>query len=520
MTTRLLQSARKISVLTLVSRVLGLVRDMACSFAFGAGGVFSAFTVAFQIPNLFRRLFGEGALSAASIPVMTSVLAQQGPEAASALARRIVGLLLLVLIAACAAGELVVLGIYLLTDTKPESVLVLQLTAVTLPYLILVCTVAILGGMQNVFGRFGVPALMPVVLNLFMIAGALSAPIWFGPNDAGGVFLLALSVVGAGATQLLIQWRATRRCGLSLRPLLDLRDPAIRRIAITMLPMVAGLGAIQINTLADALIAWWFVAEEVTASAGAERVGPGVLYYAQRLYQFPLGVFALALATVIFPALSRHAAEGDMPGLGQTLTRGIRVATFEAMPCLLGLILVREPLVQVLFNRGEFAEWPEAGDRVAYALAFYALGIWAYAINHLVVRAFYAVHDVRTPLRIAVVMVVVNVALNLVLVQTVLKEAGLALATSICATVQVILQVWVFRRKVGHVNWRSLVPGTAKVFLASGAMAAAVYGVDLLSAGNLGSFARLGALVATGGVAYVAAAWLLRCEELRELLRR
>ncbi len=512
------RSARLISVLTLLSRILGLVRDMACSYAFGVRGVWSAFSVAFLIPNLFRRLFGEGALSAASIPVLTTHLTREGPAAVDARAGRLVGALLLFLLILCLIAEAVVLGLYLFFGDNDTSALTLTLTAITLPYMILVCAAALLGGVENVFGRFAVPAALPIVLNLFMIASALGGKSLLPGGMRAEIHLLAFAVVAAGVAQLAWQWWAARRCGLRLRPALDLRDPGLRRVAYTMIPMTAGLGAIQLNTLTDSLIAMWFVTE--TFGDQHEPVGPAILYYAQRLYQFPLGVFATALATAIFPTLSRHVAEGNLPALGRTLARGLRVTTFEALPCLMGLILVREPLIRVLFGRGQFAEWPEAADRVGFALLMYALGIWAYAANQLIVRAFYALHDAKTPLKVSLLSVLLNLALNLILVQTPLREAGLALSSSICATLQVVALFALFNRRVAHVNWREVMGGIARIALATAAMAAAVILVDRLWAASQGSAVRLATLVAAGMLSFLAAAYTLRCQEIRELIRR
>jgi len=516
----LLQSARTISVLTLASRVLGLLRDVVCGYVFGVSGVWSAFTIAFQVPNLFRRLFGEGALSAASIPVLTETLTRQGRGAVDVLAGRLVGLLLAVLVGVCLAGEVVVAGLYWWYRCDGDSAFTLALTALMLPYLILICAVAVLGGVQNVFGRFALPAAMSIVLNVFMIAAALTAR-WLVPeNLRAGVVLLAAVVMVAGIAQVTCQWIGTRRCGLRLRPGLNVSDPAIRRIAVTMLPMIAGLGAVQINALLDALIAWWFVFEPIGPAGRPERVGPAILYFAQRLYQFPLGVFAIALATAIFPALARHAAQKDLPGLSHTLSRGIRIATFEALPCLVGLILIREPLVTTLFKRGQFAEWPEATDRVALTLCMYALGIWAYAINQLIVRAFYAVGDARTPVKISVANVALNLVLNLVLVQTLLRESGLALATSICAVIQVkVLVIW-FHRRVGGLPWLEITTSVARSVAAAAVMGAVVLALDRYAVRDLVPLTRLFLLVGVGALSYVACAWLFKCGELREMLRR
>jgi len=520
MSASMIRSARLISVLTLASRVLGLVRDMACGYAFGVRGVMSAFTVAFQVPNLFRRLFGEGALSAATIPVLTETLTRDGKEAADRLAGRVIAILVVVLVCVCLVTEGVVAGLYWSWGSDANGTLVLALTAMMLPYLILICTTAILGGIQNVFGRFAAPAAMPILLNIFMIAAALGGR-WAMPGQLQrGVVLLAAAVMMAGSVQVALQWAMTRRCGLRLRLQWDTRDPAFRQIGLTLLPMIVGLGVVQINVLADSLIAYVFVKEQVPGAMEAERVGTAILYYAQRLYQFPLGVFSVALATAIFPALSRHAAEDDAVGLGRTLSKGIRVATFEGLPCLVGLILIREPLVEVLLKRGEFAKWGAATDRVAFAVYMYALGIWASALNHLVVRAFYSLKDATTPLRVSVVMVFLNLGLNLWLVQTPLKEAGLALATSICAALQAIWLLAKFDRRMGHFEWRSIIVSVAKTVVAVAMMGFCVFAANRYLPEGTSNLVRLVLMVAVGVVAYVVVAFVLRCEELRETVRK
>jgi putative peptidoglycan lipid II flippase len=529
----MLRSARLISFLTLISRVLGLARDIALANTFGLGSVASAFGTAFQVPNLFRRLFGEGALSAASIPVLTEKLAREGEPAADQLAGRILSLLVLLLAGLTIVGELVIAGLYLLYGEQRDNAVVLTLTALMLPYMIFICTAALLGGVQNVFGRFASAAAAPIILNLFMIAALLAAPRMY-PAGASGeattdgrlwlmsrqAALVALAVVVSGVFQMAWQWAAARRIGLRLPLSLSTRDAAVRRIGITMLPMVAGLAAVQINTLLDTLIAWWFVPREVVRSAvGPERVGPDILAYAQRLYQFPLGVFATALATAIFPALSRHAAENDLPGLGRTLSRGLRIASFEGIPSLVGLILIREPLVRLLFGHGEFGRWPEAVDRVSTALFMYALGIWAFGVNQIVVRAFYSIGDARTPLWISVRNVGLNLVLNLVLVQTALREAGLALATSICAVLQVVLLLRRFSAQTGHFDWASIRVSVARTLAATAIMAVSVLLTDRML-GHAPAVLQVGVLVGVGAAAFAVAAWALRAEEMREMLRR
>jgi putative peptidoglycan lipid II flippase len=348
------------------------------------------------------------------------------------------------------------------------------------------------------------------------------------PDLRRHIVLLAAAVVVSGILQMAWQWAAARRCGLRLPLRLDTTDPSIRRIGIIMLPMIAGMATVQLNTLADTLIAYWFV---------PGRVGPGILAYAQRLYQFPLGIFAIALATAIFPAMSRFAAQQDLEGLRATLSRGLRVASFEGIPCLVGLILVREPLIQTLFNRGEFARDPQAVERVGLAVLMYALGIWAFGLNQLLVRAFYALGNARAPLRVSLINMVLNLALNLVLVRTVLMEAGLALATSICACLQVVVLLILFNGEVKSQKEKEKKKHAAETFpsplfplslsiartlVAAAVMGALVHGVDMWLNHLIhpAPAIRLAILVLVGAASYVGAAWLLRSEELRELISR
>jgi putative peptidoglycan lipid II flippase len=528
----MLRSARLIGALTLVSRILGLVRDISISSAFGVGSVSSAFWTAFQIPNLFRRLFGEGALSAASIPVLTETLANEGHDSADRLAGRIMGLLMALLAGICIVGEFVVLALYWRYRADNDSATVLTLTGLMLPYLIFICGAALLGGVQNVFNRFASAASAPIILNVFMIAATVGGRWYYvGRHGAGGrtllpselypiAVLLSAAVVVSGIFQLAWQWAATRRCGLRLPLSVETRDPAVRKIAITMLPMVIGLATVQVNTLADSLIAWWCVPEVAAhGSSVYEKVGPAVLSLAQRLYQFPLGVFATALATAIFPALSRSAANKDMPGLARTLSRGIRVASFEGIPCLVGLIAVREPLIRTFFAHGEFLKWPQAVDRVSLALFMYALGIWAFGVNQVIVRAFYALQDAKTPLWISVRNVFLNLVLMLILVRTPLQEAGLALATSACAIWQVIQLLWKFDRRYVRLEWAETGVSVLRTIGATILMGVAVYVVGWATS-DLRPFMHLMIMVAVGAGTYLAAAWVLRCEEMREMLRR
>ena len=514
MSVSVLKSARIISLLTLVSRILGLGRDMLFAYVFGAGWVMSAFTVGFQVPNLFRRLFGEGALSASSIPVLTDQLHRGGREAVDKLSGKVMGLLLVVLIALAIVGELVVLALFPLVEHSNRNVLTLSLTAVMLPYMIFICASAILGGIQNIFGQFAVPAANPIMLNVFEIIAMLVTVRLFTKEDlVPQAYILGVVVLFTGVFQLTWQWTALRRTGLRLPLAIDTRDEHVRTIARTMIPMTIGLSAIQINAFLDSLIAYTFVTSHVG--------GPAVLGYAQRLYQFPLGVFAIALATAIFPAMTRHAAENDLSSLSKTLVRGLRVVMFEGLPCTVGLILIREPLVQLLFERGKFSSVDTI--RVANTLIAFAAGIWAFGANQIAVRAFYAVKDPMTPLRIAGGMVVANLAMNLILVFP-LEEPGIGLATTICAVIQDGLLLWFLSKRLPHIDWREILGSTTRSALATGIMAVGVLSANwLLSSWSVyahSSLVKVMCLTLAGLVTFLAGARAARCPELGEVLHR
>lgn len=519
MAASVLRSARVISMLTIVSRIAGLVRDMAFSYRFGTGSEMSAFSLAFQIPNLFRRLFGEGALSAAAIPVLTQTLHRDSQEEMNVVVGRLVGLLLAVLTALCVIAEIVIAVLYLIYQSRTDTALALELSSVLMPFMIFICAGALLGGIENVYGRFALPAFMPTVINLVQIAAALGAPYLLPDNTHGQLVFQCVSVLVGGALTLWLQWWGVRRCGVNFKLSLDWRHSAIRRIGKTMLPMVIGLGAVQVNIFMDSMIAWWFVYDPPVAGLKSERPGTAILYFAAHLYQFPLGVFLVALATAIFPTLSKHAANRDMPALRDTLARGIRVALFIAIPCMVGLILVREPMVRVLLERGEFKRIPNAADRVALALTMFVSALWAYGLTHLVTRAFYSLQDATTPLKVSAGSVVLNLILNLILVQTPLREAGLALSTAISATVSLVIMVIILRKRIGRMDWARTIPSAFRTMIASAVMAVVVLAVDHYL-GNARDLVRLVVMIVAGAAGFVAAVLVLRCEEFHDILHR
>jgi len=503
---KFLGAAGLMAGLTFLSRLLGLVRETLLSYYFGTSEILSAFRIAFQAPNLARRLFGEGALSSAMVPVLTRTLRNRGEYESRKLvggtltASFVVLMLLLLLV------ELAI-GVWRLIHDDPA----LRLTALMMPYMVLICIAAVASGVLNVRDHFAVPAAAPTILNVAMIAALVL-------GGAAGLSELALmdwtcvSVLLAGLAQVLATGVALHLMGFFPVWNRAWSDPQLRSIASLMAPMAIGLSAVQINTLLDSLIAYVFVVNE-----NGERVGTAVLGFAQFLYQLPLGVFGISLATALFPLLSRKAAEGDRAGMVEVIERGVRMGQFIALPSAIGLIFIATPLVATLYEHGGKFN-AESTRRVASALAYYSLGIPAYFFQHVLIRTYYALHDSRTPATIAVYMVVFNLCLNMLLV-FVMEEQGLALSTSISATLQTCWLAAGLRPKLPELSWRRLRGPLIRLLLTAACMAVALYLVSALSL-HWHKAIRLVTLLVAGVGAYFGAAWLLRVEELRSTFHR
>jgi len=523
--------ALTVSGLTMVSRVTGLVRDAALAATMGLGAVADAFFLAFLIPNLFRRLFGEGALTAALVPIYTE-LRESDPKAARQLASAILILLAVTLGVVTLASEAVLAGLLTLGWSE-DTTLAIRLTMVMLPYMPLVCAVAVVGGVLQVHDRFAVPAVAPVLLNGCIIAAA--AAVGFGGGTArAAAWWVAVAVVIAGVLQLglmLLVLPGAEPITLALRGI----GGQVKRVVWLMLPMALGLAVFQVNTLLDGLLAFGLSPK----ADGPERlnlfgrlvdypVEPGAvaaLQWSQRLYQFPLGVFGIAIATAIFPALARAAAKLNDPGSGvaasagddflQTLRQGVRLTVFIALPASVGLILVRLPLARLIYEHGRFSL--DDAQRVAMILTGYAAAVWAYATTHVLTKAYHARQDAQTPLRITLAMVACNLCLNAVLIWP-LGAVGLAWSTAITAALQCALLT---RRLIKHTGqhvvdgwvlagWgRSL--GLTAVM--AGALLPATLVWDIAALGKLQSAGLLAGMVVLGAAVYGGGSLLTRAPE-------
>ena len=520
----MIKGFRQIASLTALSRVFGLIRDICYFYFFGAGTLLDAWFIAFKIPNLSRRLFGEGAASASLIPVYSQQL-HKNPQQARRLASTVVTVLFVLLAGLILLGWLGIWVYYKLFQTNSETRLILSLTSIMLPYMPLVCIVAILAGILNVHRHFACPAAAPIVLNIFIIATIMTTGWALKIEPRQQLFAVAVAVLIAGLVQIGIQLRPLRSAGVSIRPAWEIQTDAFRKIIIMMGPMILGLTATQINTLFDDLIAWWFSSSaekgDVFLFFGNQVTYPlrrgcvSHLNAAQRLYQMPLGVLGISLATAIFPVMSSNAAVKDLEALKRTICQGIKAAIFIGIPATVGLFLTARLLVSTVFEHGKFT----AGDSEAAALTllFYASGLTGFFIQQIVTRAFYSMHDSKAPMSSALIAVCVNLGLNLTLIW-VWGTGGLACSTALCSYLQVVILVTVLRRKLGGAILQGMVLAGVKTVAATIFMGA--FGVVLLAlmrnlpGGFRFDILRLAAVVSLSAGAYLLAAKLLRIEML------
>ena len=525
----LITGARVTSLGTLASRVLGMLRDMATASLLGlsAGGVMDALVIAFRIPNLFRRLFGEGALAASYLPVLTARL-EKDRTAAWQLASVAMTWLAVLLTALVVLAEVACGLAWLAWGDVPGVGLLVGLTAVVMPYMLSICLAAQVAATLHALSHFSTPALVPAVLNVCWLVAAWVVAPYFAPDTQAQAYVLAVSILVAGLLQLGMQLPVLRALGFRFNYNWARSRAGIREIALTMGPMVLGLAVTQINTLSDSLIAWGLAAtpggpERVTWLGSAARYpmeqgAAAAIYYGERLYQFPLGILGLAVATAIFPLLSRHAARGDRGKLGADMTLGLRLVLFLGVPAGVGLIILAEPLARLLFERGQFTAHDTT--RTARMIATYASGVWAYCALPVLVRGFYALSDRATPVRIGLLAVGLNLTLNLVLIWP-LAEAGLAVATSVSAAAQASVLALLFSRRKGPLDWPVLGATAVRTALSTLLMAAACCAaLALLPPADslVNELARVFLPLVAGVVVFVATYWMLKGHELRILL--
>jgi len=506
------RAAGVVSGATLLSRVLGFVRDLIIARTFGAGTTTDAFFAAFRLPNMLRELLGEGALSAAFIPVFTESLTKRGREAAWRLVWTVFTLLASLLVLLSLAGIVLAPALVRLIapgfQALPSKLnLAILLARVMFPYILFVGLAALLMAILNAMGHFATPALSPTMLNIAMIGCAL----YLAPHLDPPILSLAIGVLLGGAGQLLIQIPVAWRRGMSAHRGLHLSDPSIRRIARLMAPGVAGLAVTQLNVFIGTLLASFLGEGSIS-----------ILYYAFRLIQFPIGIFGVAIATAAFPTMARQAANHSLEEVGSTAAYALRLVLFVTLPSMVGLLVFRVPIVQLLFERGAFDRTVTLAT--ADVLFFYALGLGAYVSTRVLVPAFYSIQDTATPVKIGAIAVLVNVLSSLLLMRP-LGAGGLALATALSSFVNLGLLLTTLRRRLGALGKESLWPPLLRMGVAAAAMGlfglVLLHSYDPLTAEPVLYRAMVVALQLAASLAvFVVAAALLGSEELKSLLRR
>lgn len=505
---KILRQAGTVSFATLLSRVLGYVRDALVAAAFGGGGLTDAFYAAFRIPNLLRRLLGEGPLTAAFVPLFTHRLETgEGGEARrffqtlfSTLGLLLTGLVILGIVFAPQLVGVVAWGF----RTDPEKFdLTVRLTRVMFPFVLFVCLAAVSSGALNALGHFFVPALAPAMLSVAEIAFIFFLfKLWTNPLDG-----LAVSALVGGVLHFAVLLPLLHREKMPLRWHWEPRHPEVRRVGLALLPAVWGLSVDQISAFIDTLCASFLMEGSVTA-----------LYNSNRLMQLPLALFGIAMSTAALPSLSASLARGDARETKETLNLSLRLVFFTVVPAMVGLIALGTPIVQILFEHGRFTPWATA--LTASALAGYALGLPAYAAVKVLASAFYAMKDTRTPVRVANISMGVNIAGNLMLMGP-WGVGGLAFATAIASVVNAALLFWLLRRRLGLLGGRRLALSLARAAAASLFMGLAAWAWTRWGFGPLAL--RVTVAVAGGAALYFALARLLRSEEsvhLTGLFRR
>ncbi|HDS84203.1 MAG TPA: murein biosynthesis integral membrane protein MurJ [Phycisphaerales bacterium] len=490
----MIKGFRLIAMLTVVSRVFGMLRDMAFAYFLGAGLIMDIWVIAFKIPNLARRIFGEGAATSSFIPVYSDQL-KKDRAAAYQLAHTVVTVIVVLLTGVALAGLALIAYIHRFHAPLESTRLMLVLAALMLPYMVMICAEAILAGILNTHRHFAAPAAAPIVLNIVNITTLCVGGWVMGLEPEQHVFLLAFGVLAAGVIQVGIQMAPMRRLGLTLRPAWQVHSEAFKRILWLMGPMILGMAVTQLNTLADDIIAkslsgsvekgtsFVMLGREIRYPVWAGSVAG--LFYAQRLYQFPLGVLGISLATAIFPVLSDAAADQDDARLADTTQQGLQAAIFLALPSTAGLILIARPLVAAIYQRGRFT----AGDTelASGVLICYALGLCGYFVQQILPRVFYALKNSEVPARTAVIAVVLNVILNLTLIWP-MGAAGLALSTAICSYAQAGILLWLLHRRMGIRFDDRFGSVLSKTLLGTGVMAAVGWAVLAAMGGLAHSF--------------------------------
>ena len=511
---QILKSASLISVITVVSRILGYVRDQRLTLLLGTSGIADSFILAYRIPNVLRRLLGEGSMTASFIPVFTDYLRNRSREETWGFANRLFWTICVVLAAVTVLGVIfspLVVRFFSMFGKSQVQTQAVYLNRLMFPYILFIGMAALGMAILNCFHVFGIPAATPILLNICFIIFSV-AFVW--RHFSSPAVALAVGVLVGGVAQFLFQVPQLVRRGMSFQFGVSFTDPGVRRVARLMIPGFVGIGIAQINLLVDTIFANAKVMPEGSLVS---------LYVADRVTELVLGGYAIAVATAILPMMSHQAAAGDYEAMKKTFLFSLRIVSFITIPAAVGLVILREPIVQVLFQHGKFVA--ESTRLTARALLYYSLGLPAFAGVKLIVPAFYSTQDTRTPVRVALVAMVANILLNLVFLFyffSKFKNGGPALASALAAYLNVFVLFGIFRTRFGRLGTRKIAASLAKIVVCAGAMGLVCWGA--LQYSQFGGIEHLvprltvfTGLIVAAVITYLVFAWALRCDEISEV---
>lgn len=488
---------------TLLSRVLGFVRDCIIARLFGTSGPAQAFVIAFTIPNMLRDLVGEGAANAAFVPVLSEYNTRHTKEEFWELANILLNVMLIVLMVISILGILFAPIIIRIIApgfiSQPEKLnQTITLARIMFPYILLIGLTAYAGGVLNSLKHFSMPALGPCVMNIAMIV----IPLVFVSRMRDSVLALAIAVLVGGVLQLAIQVPVLYKKGLRYKWLLNFKHSAVKQIARLLVPRALASSVYQLNIVVNRMCS------SLTFIVG--EGAPAALYYANRLFQFPLAIFGIALAQAALPTLSQQAQEKSLDKFKETVSFSLRLVFFISLPAAVGLALLRVPITQVLFQHGAFDSY--STQITSTAVLFYSLGLIFYAGNNVLNSSFYSLKDTKTPVKIAVVALLFNIIMNIFLMKP-MKVGGLALSTALSGALSFVLLMAFLRKKIGRIKGKEILSDFFKVFAASAIMGAVIFIFkNKLDAINI---FNLSALLFVGLVVYLACAFVLKVDEAK-----
>jgi putative peptidoglycan lipid II flippase len=513
---KVIRSAGVVGSFTLLSRGLGMLRDIIIAYYFGTSLLASAFFVAFTIPNLFRRLFGEGALSAAFIPIFIETRTKQGDRVAWDMAAKVITMTAALLSVIAILGVLIFSICVHMPCFSEKWIITFGLSRIMFPYVVFICLAALSMAILNSFRHFATSAFAPCLLNLILIIIMLTLFPILGKEPTMQATLLACGVVIAGIAQVAIQLPALKRFGCPFRFSSQWNDPKIRQMLLLMGPAALGMAVTQFNVLIDRMLALWI-----------GDWAPAAMFYSERMIYFPLGIIATAMGTVLLPTFSSHAAEDNHSAMSATINHSLRQLSFIMLPAALGLLVLAPNILSTIFEwGGNFND--NSTMLSARALMFYAPGLVVFSAAKVFVPAFYAMKDMRTPVRIGIYTVLLNLILNIILILTLpeyWKHAGMAFSTVMAEALGMTALGILLSRRIKNIEWKSVSHSVLRHALSAVAMALVVWltaslVLPLLGKSLSAKFAQIGTVglaITVGALTYFICVSALKVPELREI---